>query len=214
MGKTMVANAAAVVFVVLGAFIYGRYCWKTLTHRIAPRLATWLIFIVASWLSLASYLFHVHADAKTLFVANIGNRADAVALTVILVSVWFSARDDPKRRRLRKFDWGCLAAAGLIVILWIATRSNLWAFILLQALMCVGYGPTLWHMLKEKRNTEPFDVWWVNLGLAALSLIPPILIKDSFGIVYAVRAILSVATILSVMGWAHRQNLRRSFNPR
>jgi hypothetical protein len=205
MDRAMAANAIAIVFVAVAIFANGRYCWKTLTHRIAPRLATWLIFFVASGLSLASYL--AHADARTSFAANIGNRTDVVSLLVIIAAILFSARYEPERRRLKRFDWWCLAGAVLIVTLWVATGSSVSANLLLQVLMCVGYFPTLQHLFVEKRNTEPFDVWGVSLGLAALALIPSIIAWDALAIVYAGRATLSVMVTLAVMWHFHRREV-------
>ena len=95
------------------------------------------------------------------------------------------------------------------MLLWIATGSNLVAYVLLQMLLTVGYGPTVWHLFKEKRNTEPFDVWGVSLVIAALAIVPPFFVQphDGFAIAYAVRATLSVAIILGVMWYFHRREV-------
>ena len=207
------ARVVAVIFVVAATFAGGRYCWKTLTHRIAPRLATWLIFLVASGLSLWSYRVHDHAMAA--IETNIENRVDVVELVAIVLAVIISARHDRERLRLSGFDWGCLVAAVAIVFIWGATGSSFWTNILLQALMCIGYGPTFWHLLRERRNTEPFDMWCVSLGIAALGLVPPLLVEphDRLAIVYAGRAVVSVTLMLGLMWHCERQQ-KRVFVPR
>ena len=95
---------AIVVFALISIAIFadGRYCWKTLTHRITPRLATWLIFLVGSSLSLASYRAHVHAG--TSFMSNIANYIDVTGLVLIVASVLISARHEPERLRLNRFE--------------------------------------------------------------------------------------------------------------
>jgi uncharacterized membrane protein len=207
MDQTIAANVTAIVIVLLVAAASWRYCWKTLAHRIAPRLATWLIFLVASALSLASYYAHEHAQAS--FVANIANHVDVIQLVAIVVSVLISAKHERERLRLGEFDLWCLASAALIAFLWVATGSSLATNLLLQVLMCVGYGPTLWHLFKEKRNTEPFDVWCASLGIAMLALLPPLLSRprDWLAIIYVGRATLSVMVILGVMWYFHRREI-------
>ena len=89
MDRAMAANTMAIVFALVAAFAGGRYCWKALTHRIAPRLATWLIFLVASALSLASYLAHAHTHAS--FAASIANRFDVVEVgAIVVLHLYFS----------------------------------------------------------------------------------------------------------------------------
>ena len=207
MDRTMVAKLIAAAVVLLVASASGRYCWKTLTHRIAPRLATWLIFFVASTLSLASY--YAHARAQASFVANIGNHVDVIELVAIVVSVLISARYERERLRLEPFDMWCLAFAGLIVAFWTVTGSSLAANILLQILICVGYCPTLQHLFKERRNTEPFDVWCASLVIAVLAIVPPFLVRhrDWLAIAYAGRATLSVMIVLGVMWHFHRREV-------
>ena len=134
---------------------------------------------------------------------------DAVELLAIVAAILFSSRHEPERRHLKRFDWYCLASAFLIVMLWAATGSNVMANLLLQMLMCVGYGPTLWHLLKEKRNTEPLDIWCANLFLALLALAPPLLSRpcDWLAVIYAGRATLCVVVLLAVMVYFHRQKV-------
>jgi hypothetical protein len=125
----------------------------------------------------------------------------------IFLAILFSSRHEPERRRFKRFEVWCFVAAAFIVALWAVTGSSFWAFIFLQALMCVGYGPTLMHLLRGRRVTEPFDVWSVNLLLGFISLVPALLsrYRDWLAIIYAVRATLCVSAILSVMWYFHRK---------
>jgi hypothetical protein len=205
----MAANVMAVIFVLVGACAGARYCWKTLTHRNEPRLATWLIFFVAAMLSLWSYCVHAHAHAHASFVASIANRFDVVEVCVITIAILISARHDRRRLKFKPVDYFCLGGAALIVVLWVGTGSSLWAYILLQILMCVAYCSTIGHLFKVKINTEPFDVWLASLGIALLALVPPLLVRpiDWLAIAYPVRAALCVLTLLFVMRHYHRRVL-------
>ena len=207
MDRGNIVAVVAFVLIAIAIFADGRYCWKTLTHRIGPRLATWLIFLVGSSLSLASYRAHVHVG--TSFVSNIANYIDATGLVLIVASVLISARHEPERLRLKRFDWWCLVAAAAIVVLWIATGANVAANLLLQVLMCIGYSPTFKHLYQEKRNTEPFDSWIANLCISTLSLIPPLLSRpcDWLGVVYAGRAVVCVVIILFAMRHYHHRGI-------
>lgn len=204
MDRTMAANVIAIIFAVIAVIAGGRYCWKALTHRIAPRFATWLIFLVASGLSLASYMAH-HAGEKISLAANVANRVDVVELVAIIAAILWSSRYEPGRRHLKMFDWWCFVSAAAIVAVWAVTGSSFTANLLLQTLMCVGYFPTIQHLLKEKKNTEPFDVWCANLGIAMLALIPSLITKDVLGIIYAGRAVLCVAAMIFAMWYFGRR---------
>jgi ABC-type xylose transport system permease subunit len=213
MDRRSIVDIIAFALIAAAAFGSGRYCWNTLTHRITPKLATWLIFLVGSLLSLASYRAHVHQG--TSFVSNIANYIDAVTLVAIVASVLISARHERDRLQLNCFDLWCLASAALIAFLWIVTGASLLANLLLQVLMCVGYFPTLKHLFKEKRNTEPFDSWLASLGIATLALVPPLLAlpRDWLGVVYTGRGVTCVVITLFVMRYYHyREDL--SVGPR
>ena len=174
----------------------GWYCWHIVAGPISPSLATWLIFAIASTVSLASYL--KHNDEKKPFIANLANRYDPIVVWTIVAFIVFSPKSDMS---LCRFDIGCLVASGLILIVWAVTRSAITANLLIQLVMVAAYIPTFFRLLHGGRNTESFLMWEANLAVAALFLIPPIRRGDWLAVVYASRAIVCVAGIIAVMAY-------------
>jgi len=205
MDRTVISGAIAIAFAAGAVLVNGRYCWKTLAHRIEPRLASWLIFCVASMIGLVSY--RLHEGVRASVMTNIMNHSDVLWISAITISILISARHEPERLRLSRFDRWCLALAGSIIVFWVATGSSLSANILSQVLMCVGYGPMFWSFYRTKRNTEPFDVWLATLGGVMIGIIPPLLAQphDWLAILYACRAIFCVAVTLAMMWHYHRR---------
>ena len=186
--------AAGIAALILGAIADGWYCLQIARGTIAPALATWLIFGVATTISLVSYLKHPRNNNS--LVANLANRADPIICWVIVAFIVFAPRSD---KSLHAFDFGCLAASGLIVVIWAVSGSHITANLLIQLVMLVSYLPTYHRILHERRNTESFVMWGLNLVVALLFLIAPIRLRDRLGILYAARAAGSTMLMLLFM---------------
>ena len=76
-------TAASLAALVLLIIADGWYCFQINRGAIAPALATWLIFGVATTISLVSYLRHPRKNSS--FIANLGNRVDPVIVWVMRV---------------------------------------------------------------------------------------------------------------------------------
>lgn len=190
----VVATVIAIVFAIAGD---GWYFLRILSGGVAPALATWLIFAVASSLSLASYLRH---DGGHPFITNVANRTDPVLSWLVVVIILAVPGSD---KSIRPFDIGCLVASGIILLFWLAAWKNkkaaFRANLSIQLIMSAGYLPTLHKLFAGGRNTESFLTWGLNLFVGILLIIAPVRRRDWLGAVYLGRAIVFMAIILAEM---------------
>lgn len=161
----------------------------------APVLATWVLFSVATSLSLWMYL----RSENHSVVANVGNIVDPLmcwaAAFVLAYYSW-------QRHRRLVFDFdavqiGCFIAAGLAVIYWFLTDNEVHANLTVQAIISIGYVPTLRKLHRALRNTESIEVWVVFLITSALSFVPAYAHRDFLATVYAVRAVTCVLVLFA-----------------
>lgn len=185
---------AVVITAILAVFAGAWYCLQIVNGAVAPALATWLIFGIASTLSLVSYLKTPRTNNS--FFANIANRLDPVATWVVVAFILFSSKSD---KSLHAFDYVCLAFAAIVVGIWAMSGSAKIANVLAQSIIFAGYFPTYAKMIGERRNTESFVMWGLNLAIVSLFLIPPIRHRDKLGILYAGRGVVGVAGTLLIM---------------
>jgi hypothetical protein len=192
--ESLATWAAVIVWLIADSW----YCKQILDVRsvVEPALATWVIFGIATTLSLASYL--KHANGGQPFIANAANRLDPIVSWMISFVVAFSPRVNV---RFSWFDVACIIAVGVILVAWAITQSALKANLLLNAVICAGYLPTFYRLFCERRNTESFPMWELNLVVGSLFLIAPIRRKDLLGVVYSARGVLSVGLLLVVMAY-------------
>jgi hypothetical protein len=195
--------ATAWIAVVLGIAAETWYCLQIVRGTIAPALATWLIFGVATTISLASYLKHPRDN--TSFAANLANRLDPVVVWIIVAFIVFAPRSD---KSLHAFDFLCFALSGMIIVAWAKSGSAFWANILIQIVMLLSYLPTCYKMIHRGRNTESFVMWGLSLIIALLFLVTSARFRDRLAMLYAGRAAASVAVILLIMLYLQFHGLR------
>ena len=181
------ANLSAVV--VVAAMTWGMTLYiRTIISQSkkAPVLATWLLFGIATSLSLWMYL----ESKEHSWVANIGNVFDPIMCwAAVLVLVYCSRQR--WGRVVFDFDWVqivCFILAGLIIAYWSQTNSAFLANLALQAVIVVGYVPTWRKLWLAAHNTEPVKVWLIFLFGSLVSLIPAWVGDNTLAKVYAVRA--------------------------
>ena len=191
----MKEKIAAGIAIILAVVADGWYCWHIVIGSISPALATWLIFAVATTVSLLSYLKHNETKRKP-FVANLANRLDPVVVWLVVAFILFAPKGDAQ---LGKFDIGCLAASAAILILWAATHSAIAANLLIQLVMVAAYMPTFFRLFSARRNTESFVTWGLTLAVASLFLVPTLRHRDWLAVAYVGRAIGCVMAIIAAM---------------
>lgn len=181
---------------------YGYQVWK---KEISPTLSTWLIFLVGTSLSLVTYAIAEKRD----FLSGILNTMDVavVAGVVVAILLW-----GDRRVRFKRFDKWYLVGVGVIV-LYGALSGDAWTSNLFtQILITTGYGPTVWTLVTEKRNTESFSVWGL-VGLAGFFALYPAMHEGNLlAVTYSLRTIGCVALLIAIM-WHYERVARRNNGP-
>lgn len=180
---------SAIAVLVINVAINLRYCYLIYKKEIKPALAMWLFFVVAVSISLATYL----AQANYSPLDNIFNTSDVLLVSIVMVYVLF--RGD-KSSRFTRFDYGCLVAVALIVVFWIVTGNHLVTNLAVQTIMVIAYFPVVKRMLTDKKNTEPFTVWFATFSIAGISLFSS---KGTLASIYAIRAMACTGLLLLLM---------------
>lgn len=196
------ATIAAVPVILLDAFVSARYCMKLIRGTIAPRLATWLIFELGVLLSLGAYLAsRDHSLEKAAL-----NATDAVLVTVICTLV--SIRQARQPFRFTKNERYCLMVGCVAAAVWLFTRTGWSGLIGFQVVMSVAYLPTLESVWRWKPGPppEPLDKWSVNVIIAVLGLVPPLLgHQDYLAMIYPLRAlILCLCVVALIVRWERK----------
>ncbi|MEX1063914.1 MAG: hypothetical protein WED06_01090 [Candidatus Paceibacterota bacterium] len=184
---------AALIVVLLYLISALRYCWQTVKGQIRPVFATWLLFAVATGLSLATYF----SSEKHSAVSNIGNVCDATATWSVFLVISIFAKN--KIWGFNRFEKRCLLAAGLIVIFWIFSREHVVANLLLQSLITVGYLPMIRSLWRTVGNTESFLAWSLCLIAVIVSIYPAAAGDDSLALTYVLRGLGCVSLTLLIM---------------
>ncbi len=183
-----------------------RYSYQTRKREIHPRVATWLIFLLGTGLSLATYAIAENRD----FRAGILNTMDFASVATILIVVVLCG---DRQVRFKKFEKWYLAGVGAIVAYGLIS-GNAWSSnIFAQVLIGLGYIPTIKNLIAEKKNTESFTAWGLGLAAGFVGLYPAWVDGNTLAVVYALRTILCVLGILTIMLKYELQN-RRSLNQR
>jgi len=169
-------------------------------RKIQPALAMWVFFTVAVIGSLVTYL----CEGDFGLTDNMLNTADLVLCGGVAIAIVIYGE---RSSRFTRFDTGCLMAVLAILGAWALTRQHVAAHLAIQFILVIAYLPVVRRLWKAQRNTESF-VMWVGLLLA-----PVFSLLSSRGVlatVYAVRAIVSTALLLSLMiriEWRSRTSL-------
>ena len=175
------------------------YIWQVRQRQISPAFSTWLIFVLGTLLSVTTYAIAENRD----FQSGVLIGMDVVSTCCIALAIAFWGQ----RGKFRWFEKWYLV--GIVIILTYGLCSgNAWnSHLFTQALISLGYLPTLLIMLMEKRNTESIFAWSCALVTASLSLYPAIVKGNTLAMTYSIRTIVLVFSLLLVMGyykWLYR----------
>ncbi len=180
-----------------------RFVWQIIKKKIRPALAMWIIFLVAVVMSLVTYLH----SGDYGFSDNIMNAVDVIYVSAITVTI---AVFGDKSTGINRFDMSCLAVTAIIVVFWIFTQNHIVTNILIQTILVIAYFPVVKRLLKTRENSESFLIWTGMMVAPALSLLSS---KGLLATVYAVRAIICIGLLLSLMAWVElkgKKTIRRS----
>jgi hypothetical protein len=188
--------AIAVAVVLLTASL--PYASHIARRRVVPTLSTWIIFVVATSLNVLSYLVATRVDV----LSGILGVTDAVVCWFILIVTVRSAGFTMQWQTFEKYY---LAAAGVIVVFWLFSRSAFLTNLLTQLLITVGCTATIQSLLSADENHESFFFWGLVLIAATLSLYPAAVDGNLLALIYSIRSIVIVCVILSLMLRLHRR---------
>ncbi len=166
-----------------------RYVWLIRRDRISPALAMWVFFTIAVIGSLGTYL----SDGRYGLADNILNSADLILCSgiAVAIAIWGN-----RSTRFTRFDMGCLGAVVAVLVVWAATRQYVLAHLAIQLILVIAYFPVVKRLWRSDRNTESFTMWIGLLLAAVFSLLSS---KGALATVYAVRAIVCTAALLTLM---------------
>ncbi|MEK7181098.1 MAG: hypothetical protein AAB738_02060 [Patescibacteria group bacterium] len=181
-------SALAVVLLMGGGTVW--YCFKTKKDKITPSLTTWILFSVATSLSLATYI----AGKNHNVISNIGNASDVIFTSATLLFVWRSRNWDTQTSTLNKW---CLWAAGATSLFWFITKDHDASNSIAQIILLLGYLPMVRKLWISKENTESAGVWTMFWLGSVASLFPAFTPESNvFAKIYAVRAVVCVSILI------------------
>ena len=179
-----------VVFVMMTFAV--RYTYQIWKREISPTLSTWIIFLLGTGLSLTTYAIAEKHD----FRSGILNMMDVIAVMIVfLATIMWGNRDV----RFKPFEKWYLGGIGAIVAYGLLSGDAWGSNIFTQVLISIGYVPTIQNLLTEKRNVESFTGWSCGIVAGLIALYPAMVDGNSLAVLYALRTIVLVSSIIAVM---------------
>lgn len=144
------------------------YVLSVLKKTISPRIASWSIWIPIAILNAASYV-----TFSRDFIKSIVPVLSALGGVATLVLLFVRARSHEVDLRLDVFDKSALTIGLGAVAVWWYLHSAVYANLILQASVTIGFLPTYRGLLKNPKNEQPLPwaVWAVGHALAAVIVI-------------------------------------------
>ena len=166
-----------------------RYVWLIRKGKISPALAMWVFFTIAVIGSLLTYL----AEGDYGLLDNVLNSADLLLCggVAIAIALW-----GDHSSRFNRFDLGCLVGVVVVLAAWALTRQHAIAHLAIQLILVIAYFPVIKRLWRSDRNTESFTMW---IGLMLAPMFSLLSSQGDLATVYAVRAIICTALLLSLM---------------
>lgn len=170
-----------------------RYSYLILKHKIVPTLTTWLLFSIASGLSLLTYF----SSSNHSISGNIINVMDLVMCWSILISLIIVKKK--LSLAFSRFEKVCLVLTGIILLFWLFTKEDVVANLLLQLILTIAYLPTITKLWRAKESQESFGMWLAIVTASFLGFVSGLVQHDLLGSIYAFRSFVSVAVVLVLM---------------
>lgn len=191
-------DLAAFTVVALMLLFALRYGYQIRSGKVKPALSTWLTFLAGTGLSLLTYSVASEWDFKS----GILNVSDVlvVALVILATLRWSSLH-----MMFRPFEKWYLLGAGVIVLFWVSSGDSFTSNLMVQMLIFIGYFPTIHKLVAEKENTESYSSWGLALLAVTIACYPAMVGGNTLATVYALRSVVMVSVVLSLMLWCDRQ---------
>lgn len=203
MKKIPESDYPAILGALLGLGATMVYWYLILTGQIAPTPASWVVFASAVTLSYGAYAL---SDIEKSFAGNAGNAIDILVSWGTLLCI-IHMHDG--HISFNTFETACLMASGMALLFWVLRKYVSWnqekrnpsfsTFLILQAVLVVGYVPMIRALWLAKTNSDSFIMWGVSWVVAACFIPSAWKRRDRFGIVYAGRALICASIVLALM---------------
>jgi hypothetical protein len=198
--NTLLIAAIVILVLIAAAALINSY--KIYTRQVDSTLSTWMIILVASLMSLTTYLSSGNGD----WVSGALNSADVISTSIITLTIILFGSRKWKLRSFEKFYFIGLVVVGLF---WFLTSDAFTSNLLIQVIIALGYIPTVHTLIKGRVNTESFTVWGLIFAASIVSLYPSLIAFTSSGellsLVYTLRSIVLLSLVLVLM-WLFRKN--------
>ena len=178
---------------------YSIYLIQIFKKEVKPTLSTWIIFSVATAINAISYLVATQID----YLSGVFLLTDAISCSIICIMSVIFNRSSIKFKPFEKYY---LFTAFMVVIFWIVTRNAFMSNLLIQMLIVIGYFPTVQNMVVNKKNTESFTLWSVELIAITISLYPAMVDGNLLSTIYSVRTCIMISVLLLIMRYYHVKN--------
>ncbi len=191
------AVCALIVVLLITAIRYG---YQIIKRQITPTPSTWILWVCATSINVATYLGERIEKSITIedVLSGIYGIADMLFCIAMLLIMFFVGS---RTVRFKPFEKWYLFGAGGIILFLIISGNFFSTNILIQALITIGYIPTIHNFFVTKKNTESFTAWILLLIASLISLYPAIEKGNTLSILYSLRAVVSIIIVLWLMAY-------------
>jgi len=167
-------------------FIYTR---GIKNNTVKPILATRVFLVLA--FSLTFLTSYRQTDTHEL----LANTLNIVDILSVLITFFAMSMSKNQRRKFTKFENICLYFVILIFLMWIITKQNILANILIQIILVIAYLPTLIHLWKSREKTESLNGWSLDFLASIFGMIAPLQTMDLLPLIYGIRSTVSTFAV-------------------
>ncbi len=180
------------VLIAYGVYFYAGYSYIAAMKDSSPEIGTWGLFSTGTFLAvLSSFVKAKEIDV----ISNVTNVGDFLMCATIL---GFILSKRPKIH-FDTFDKFFFSFAGCIVVFWIISEDAVWANGFSQALITLGYWPTIKKARKTKTRNEPDKSWILFLVSASFGVYPAIAHDNMISLAYCIRTIALIPIMLFII---------------
>jgi len=179
-----------IIIALCGISYAGIYIVGIKNGTVKPILATRVFLLFALVLS---FLTNYSQTGVHGLMANTLNIVNALA---VFATFFATLLNKDTRKKFTGFETICLFAVVLIFLMWIISKQNILANILVQIILVVAYLPTIIHLWKSPRNTESLGAWSLDLVASFFGMIEPLRTIDLLPIIYGIRSIVSTIIVI------------------
>jgi hypothetical protein len=104
-----------------------------------------------------------------------------------------------EKMRFQRFEKYYLLGVSVCIVFWIISDNSLYTNLFVQALIVIGYFPTIHNILVSRKSTESKQAWTIWLIGLALSLYPALDKHNILAIIYALRGVVMCSILLALI---------------